>query len=160
MSAALQTSLRRTDICVSVLLRVTNSVLTEAFEARCHAIEADRGKAPEVRTVYHGTSMASAEAIAAVGFDPMCSRIAAYGRGTYCSPAVKMALGYCKDVRGREDFSMVFQCKFAAGLFTPTGSGEPIVGDYGGNGAHGNILVTPYKDGILPEYLICYYSWA
>jgi hypothetical protein len=161
VSKALSDSLGRTDICISVLLKVKNPTLAENFATRAASIEAVRGTAPKVATMYHGTTMTAAELIAESGFDKAFSRTAAFGKGTYASPSVKTALQYCRDVKKKEDFSMVFQCKFLKGVYGCAGSNTEIdtkICDYSGDKK--TIFVTPYNDGILPEYLICYYSWA
>jgi hypothetical protein len=162
VSKALCKSLGRDDVCISVLLKVSNPALVSAFEARKAAITEKRGKAPEVIDVYHGTTMAAAERIAETGFDKAFNSVSAYGKGTYASPHVKTALGYCKDVKVTGDFSMVFQCKFLKGNYGPHDSATKQINtekyDYSGNKA--DIYVTPHNDGILPEYLICYYMWA
>ena len=93
------------------------------------------------------------------GFDPTYSKIAVYGMGTYASPSAKVATGYCKDVRAVGDFSMIFLCRFIKGLHGKGNNQERIdieKMDYCGE--H-DILVTPYADGIVPDYLICYYKW-
>ena len=160
VASDLKRSLKCEDICISVLLRVKNPALEAEFQHTAAAITEKRGgKVPEIVDVYHGTTMDSAESIAEKGFDPAYSKVAAYGKGTYASPSAKMALGYCKDVKERSDFSMLFKCKFLKGKYGATANGSHIdtaVADYSGSG---EILVTPYKNGILPEYLICYYKW-
>jgi hypothetical protein len=114
-------------------------------------------------TAYHGTSLAAAASIAARGFDPSYSTTAAYGKGTYASCQPATALSYCKDVKSRDNFSMVFMCDFAKGKFGSPGPSNTFTAacDYGGTGGgDGAILVTPYADGIVPNYLICFYKWA
>ena len=57
---------------------------------------------------------------------------------------------------------MVFACDFAKGKFGSPGYGNVFTDacDYSGTGGKDDIVVTPYVDGILPKYLICYYKWA
>ena len=161
VTASLRKSLGREDVGISVLLKVVNPKLEAAFYERAASIAGARGKEPEIVTVYHGTTMGAAEVIAETGFDATYSRVAAYGKGTYASPNAKLALNYCKDVKDKTDFSMVFQAKFLKGKYGTYGSHAVIdtkLHDYSGNIK--DILVTPYNDGILPEYVICYYTWA
>lgn len=145
--------------CICAIYKVPD--FTAGFEACAAEIASKRGKEPERIHVYHGTTMASALHICKSAFDPSYSKVAAFGKGTYASPCPRTALAYCKDVKGREDFSMVFLCKFLTGTFQQYSSGATInttVADYSGNKS--NIIVTPYRYGIIPEYLICYYSWS
>lgn len=149
------------EYCISALFRVDNPVLSDGFEKCVAEITGRRGTMPEVRKMFHGTTLAAVHSIADYGFDPLYSRIAAYGRGTYASPSVKTALMYCKDVRTTDDFSMVFLCDFVLGAHGLTPSGGIIdtsLMDHCGN--RSTIFVTPYKYGIIPKYLICFYKWA
>ena len=55
---------------------------------------------------------------------------------------------------------MIFLCKMLLGKFGIVNNGTSFDTkniDYSGNNA--NIYVTPYDAGIIPTYLICYYSW-
>jgi hypothetical protein len=142
--------------CVSAIFKLRNDDMKVTFDARCAAMEK-----PEILTVYHGTSLLAAESIAKCGFDPAYSTTAAYGKGTYASVKPATALTYCKDVKTKENFSMVFSCSFAKGVFGVVGGGKPFPPgcDYSGT-ADNTILVTPYADAILPKYLICFYKWA
>jgi hypothetical protein len=149
--------------CVSAIFKLRNDDMKAKFDARCATIASKRGGvAPKVVTAYHGTSLIAASSIAATGFDPKYSTIAAYGKGTYASVHPATALGYCKDVKTTDNFSMVFMCDFAKGLYGTPGDGKPFTAacDYSGSGRGDDILVTPYADGILPKYLICFYKWA
>lgn len=56
---------------------------------------------------------------------------------------------------------MIFLCKFLYGVFgTPNTQNiiDTTNADYSDN--QSNIFVTPYGYGIIPKYLICYYSWT
>ena len=156
------TALGSPKACVSAIFKIRNDSLKAAFDARCARIATKRGTAPSVITTYHGTSLAAASSIAGGGFDPARSTIAVYGTGTYASTKPATALQYCKDVKTTDNFSMVFMCDFAKGKFGSPGSGKAFTDacDYSGTGGKDDILVTPYADGILPKYLICYYKWA
>ena len=161
ITAKFRTAIGTENVCVSVIYKINNDVLNKAFDARAAAIYEARGSMPRVVDVYHGTSLAAAANIVNTGFDPNFSRVAAYGKGTYASPCVKTALGYCKDVRNDSDFSMIFLCRFLKGTIGRAGNGgiiDTTVADYSGN--EDNILVTPYYDGIIPDYLLCYYKWT
>ena len=147
------------NICVSAIYKIENPLLAYEFNNRIESITAARNSAPEVVNVFHGTTLKAAANIVNTGFDPTYSTVAAYGRGTYASPSARMAIGYCKDVKQQSDFSMIFQCRFLKGKHGYAGSNNEIdtnVIDYSGSG---DILVTPYADGIIPDYLICYYQW-
>ena len=149
------------DYCISALFRVHNPALESGFRACIADIEKGRGCVPTIRTMFHGTTMAAVPSISAHGFDPSFSRVAAYGRGTYASPSVGTALRYCKDVVCEDNFSMVFLCDFATGKHGAAKSGHAIdtaAMDYCGNNK--DIFVTPYRYGIIPKYLICFYKWA
>ena len=161
VTAKFRAAIGTENVCVSVIYKINNDVLNKAFDARATAIYDARGSIPKVIDVYHGTSLLAAANIVNTGFDPNFSRIAAFGKGTYASPSVNTALGYCKDVRSDNDFSMIFMCRFLQGKFGKATSGgiiDTATTDYSGNGA--DILVTPYYDGIIPDYLLCYYKWA
>lgn len=153
-------SLGNYNVCVSAIYKINNPNLEARFEARKQAITEVRKKPPDVVDVFHGTRLMAAANIVNTGFDPNYSTIAAYGKGTYASPSVKTALHYCRDVKkGTSDFSMVFICRFLKGEFGSTPMSVDIDTtkmDYCGNG---DILVTPYADGIIPDYLLCYYKW-
>jgi hypothetical protein len=147
--------------CVSAIFKIRNAAIKAGFDARCADIAAKRGSTPAVITTYHGTSLAAASSIAQVGFDPKYSTIAVYGKGTYSSTKPSTALGYCKDVKTTDNFSMVFMCDFAKGKFgTPDASNRLTECDYSGSGGKDEIVVTPFADGIVPNYLICFYKWA
>lgn len=157
---AFRKSIGTENICVSVIYKINNDLLNTAFDARAVAITSTRKTSPSVVNVYHGTTLKAAANIVNTGFDPAYSTIAAYGKGTYASPSAKMAMSYCKDVRQEGDFSMIFQCRFLKGKHGQVGNGNVIdtnKSDYCGSG---DILVTPYSDGIIPDYLLCYYKWA
>jgi len=148
------------NVCVSVIYKIHNIGLEAAFDARRAAISVQRGKPADVVNVFHGTSVAAAANIVNTGFDPYYSRVAVYGKGTYASPSVNTAMSYCKDVRQDTDFSMIFQCRFLKGTHGTARSGgliDTATTDYCGSG---DILVTPYADGIIPDYLLCYYKWT
>jgi hypothetical protein len=148
--------------CVSAIFKIRNAAMRTAFDARCAHIATKRGKVPDVITTYHGTSLAAASSIARGGFDPRYSTFAAYGKGTYSSTKPGTALGYCKDVLTTDNFSMVFMCDFAKGKFGTPGASRVFTDecDYSGTGGKDEIIVTPHADGILPNYLICFYMWA
>jgi hypothetical protein len=162
VETAFLTALGSPKACVSAIFKLRNDGMKAAFDARCALIAAKRGAAPSVITAYHGTSLAAAASIAGGGFDPTRSTVAAYGRGTYASTKPATALQYCKDVKSTDNFSMVFACDFAKGKFGSPGYGNVFTDacDYSGTGGKDDIVVTPYADGILPKYLICYYKWA
>ena len=147
------------DIGITAIYKLSNAELEEAFLNRQRSITELRSKAPEVIEVYHGTSMTSAAGIVNTGFDPSRSLCAAYGKGTYASPSPQTAQAYCKDVRSQECYSMIFLCRFLKGTHGTTPSQGDIDTtrmDYCGTDS---ILVTPYADGIIPDYLLFYYSW-
>lgn len=155
-----QKSYKSEDVCISAIFKMTNGNLEYRFQKLCDEIEAKRKVKPKVMRMFHGTTKTAAKNIAVTGFDPAFCTVAAFGKGTYASPHVHTALGYCKDAHSMGKTSMVFLCKFVLGTY-----GHPTVGnmidtklyDHSGDGR--NIYVTPYADGIIPEYLICYYAW-
>ena len=147
------------EIGVTAIYKLSNPALQEAFLNRQRRITELRSKAVDVVEVYHGTSMTAAAAIVNTGFDPSRSQTAVYGKGTYASPNAYYAQRYCKDVKGKQDYSMIFLCRFLKGTHGTTPSDTPIDTtrmDYCGADS---ILVTPYADGIIPDYLLFYYSW-
>jgi hypothetical protein len=161
ITAKFRSSIGTNNVCVSVIYKITNDALNQAFDARAAAILEARGTAPKVVEVYHGTTLKAAANIVNTGFDPAYSTVAAYGKGTYASPSVSMALTYCQDAKKEGDFSMIFLCRFLKGTYGKTSTSKHIdtsVADYSGDGH--NILVTPYADGIIPDYLLCYYQWT
>lgn len=162
VEAAFLTALGSPKACVSAIFKLRNDGMKAAFDARCASIAAKREAPPTIIPVYHGTSLAAASSIAAMGFDPARSTVAAYGKGTYASTKPATALQYCKDVKTTDNFSMVFACDFAKGKFGIVGGGKAFTDacDYSGTGGADDIVVTPYADGILPKYLICFYKWA
>jgi len=156
---AFRESMGSENICVSAIYKIDNPMLSHDFNERIASITAARNSNPEVVNVFHGTTLKAAASIVNTGFDPAYSTTAVYGKGTYASPSARMAVGYCKDVKKDSDFSMVFRCRFLKGKHGMTGSSQMIdtnAMDYCGSG---DILVTPYADGIIPDYLICYYQW-
>jgi len=153
--------LKLPDACVCAIYKIRDAGFSAGLEACAAEIATKRGKAPNRIHVYHGTTIAAAASICRTGFDPSYSSVAVYGKGTYASPHPRTALGYCKDAKTKENFSMVFLCKFLEGTFgqqRADGTLDTSKIDYSGNGS--DILVTPYKYGIIPEYLICYYAWS
>lgn len=161
VTAKFRASIGTENVCVSVIYKINNAALNTAFDARAAAITTLRKTPPTIVEVFHGTSLQAAAAIVNTGFDPYFSKFAAYGKGTYASPSAKIALSYCKDTLRDTDFSMIFLCRFLKGKYGKVASVSTIdtaVADYSGNGD--SILVTPYSDGIIPDYLLCYYKWA
>lgn len=162
VTAKFRSSIGTDNVCVSVIYKITNDALNQAFNARAATILEARGTMPKVVDVYHGTTLKAAANIVNTGFDPAYSTVAAYGKGTYASPSVSTALTYCKDVVKDGDFSMIFLCRFLKGAYgRDTGPSKRIdtsVADYSGDGH--TILVTPYADGIVPDYLLCYYRFS
>lgn len=148
------------EVCISTIFKINNKNLEQNFMEQYDAIKAKRGKDPQIVEVFHGTTMDATRSIIITGFDPSYSKIAAYGKGTYCSPKVKTAIQYCKDAHTKGATSMIFLCRFIKGNFV-RGTTDAIIdtkiGDYSGN--NNDIYVTPYKYGIIPDYLICYYAW-
>lgn len=152
-------TLGSSNACISTIFKLHNDDLRGAFEARRHSIASRRGIEPSVITVYHGTSLDAATTIAQHGFNPTYSMTAVYGKGIYASTRPLTALGYCKDVDINDNFNMVFMCDFVKGKFAFIGSQNRFTDecDYSGDG-YDDILVTPYADGIVPNYLICFYT--
>ena len=149
------------EACICAIYKVRDAGFTAGLEACAAELAAKRGKTPDRIHVYHGTTVSAAASICRTGFVPSYSSVAVYGKGTYASPTPRTALGYCKDAKSKMDFSMVFLCTFLKGTFgkhSADGTLDTTKIDYSGNGS--NILVTPYKYGIVPEYLICYYPWT
>lgn len=147
-------------VCISAIFKITNPNLIDQFERQRQIIKEKRGKEPQIVEVFHGTTQTAAKSIIVSGFDPSYSVMAAYGKGTYASPHIKTALSYCKDATKVGNTSMIFLGRFLKGTFGSYSAGGLIdtkYFDYSGN--DGNILVTPYAGGIIPDYLICYYSW-
>jgi len=160
VSEIFEKSFGSTNVCISAIFKLDNPALENEFEAQILEITHKRGTVPKIMQVFHGTAMKSAKSIIKNGFDPKYSTVAAFGKGTYSSPNVTTALGYCKDARSKDDDSMIFLCDMVLGTY-----GSPIANniidtklfDYSGNLS--NIYVTPYKTGIIPKYLICYYAY-
>jgi hypothetical protein len=160
VTAKFCSSIGRTDVCVSVIYKIHNPVLEVAFEARKKSIADIRKITPIVIDVFHGTTLRAAANIVNTGFNPAFSTVAAYGKGTYASPSANVAIAYCKDVRTTEDFSMIFLCEFIKGTCGKTVAGIEIDTTKMDYCTSGDILVTPYADGIIPKYLLCYYKWT
>lgn len=151
-------SYKSENVCITSIYKVNNKKFTEEFNNTCKLISKKRNKQPEIIQVFHGTSTGSVSGIIENGFDPKFNRAAAYGVGTYASSSIKTALGYCKDARGETE-SKVFLCDFVLGTFGNRNNNNIIdtnICDYSGSGT--NILVTPYRYGIIPKYLICYFA--
>jgi hypothetical protein len=155
-----QKSTKRTDVCISTIYKINNQHVQAMFDERLATITEKRNITPEVIQVFHGTTMKAAKGIIETGFDVSFSTVAAFGKGTYASPQVGTALQYCKDANRKGKFSMVFLCRFIKGVFGAASCGiiDTSKFDYSGNGS--NIYVTPYNDGIIADYLICYYAYA
>lgn len=149
-----QKSIKRTDVCISAIYKISNLEVQERFDKQLASITQKRAKTPEVIHVFHGTTMKAAKGIIENGFDVSFSTVAAYGKGTYASPNVTTALQYCKDA-SKGKFSMVFLCRFIKGEYGILGTSQY---DYYGNNS--NIYVTPYNDGMIADYLICYFAFA
>lgn len=147
-------------VCISAIFKITNPNLIDQFEKQRQEIKEKRGKDPQIIEVFHGTTLIAARSIIVSGFDPSYSVVAAFGKGTYASPHIKTALMYCKDASRVGNTSMIFLGRFLKGTFGRQSIGGLIDTnsvDYSGNNS--NIFVTPYAGGIIPDYLICYYSW-
>lgn len=156
-----QKSIGKENFCISSVFKIENPDMTNLFDKRVAFITQLRNKSPEIINVFHGTTLDAAKNIIETGFNTSYSSIAAYGKGTYASPYVTTAMVYCKDVYCDKKFSMIFLCRFIKGVFGYAQNGGMIDTtkyDYSGNKS--NIYVTPYNEGIIPDYLICYCSWA
>jgi len=70
VSKIFQESYGSTNYCISALFKIANPELQTGFDACVAEVAAKRGAAPEIRTMFHGTTMAAVHSIAAVGFDP------------------------------------------------------------------------------------------
>lgn len=147
-----------TEVCISAIFKIHNQHTSDFFEAQRLEIKQKRKVDPQIIDVFHGTKMSVVKNIMATGFDPSYNRVMAFGRGTYASPKVKTALGYCKDATIQENTSMIFLCRFLLGTYGACGVGGIDTSriDYSGNNS--NIYVTPYRYGIIPDYLICYHK--
>ncbi len=155
-----QKSINKTNVCVSAIYKIDNPTINGTFDERYDTISQIRNIKPEIIKVFHGTTLKSAKGIIENGFLTEYSKIAAYGKGTYCSQYASTAVGYCKDVRSHDKFSMIFLCRFIKGIFGNACGGIIDTTKYDYSGGVPNIYVTPYDDGIVPDYLLCYYSFA
>ena len=159
IASAFEKSYNSNNVCISAIFRIENLVLENNFWKQYEEIKAKRKCEPKIMEVFHGTRRESAKNIMLEGFDPKYNVTYAFGKGTYCSPQVITALGYCKDAN-KENDSMVFLCDMMLGNYGPHGNFGIIDTekyDYSGNNS--NIYVTPYRYGIIPKYLICYYGY-
>jgi hypothetical protein len=157
--AKFEKSYQSNEVYISSIFKITNNKLTQMFEEQFLDIKRKREFAPEIIEVYHGTTLEAAKNIIHTGFDPSYSKIAAFGRGTYASPNIKLALQYCKDAHISGKTSMVFLCRFLKGVYGSHQHGIIDTNNYDHSGDKYAIYVTPYAGGIIPDYLICYYGY-
>ena len=143
-----------------IIEKIVNPTLQAAFDRRVAEITARRGAVPKIRyPMYHGTTEAAAQAIAAGGFDASKSRNAAFNKGTYFAQNYEYSTGYYAktDAYGHQ---FMFVCKVIEGVRvngTNQGTTNTILFDSAGN-QDGTIISTPYNDGALPMYFVRYYK--
>ena len=147
--------------CVLWINKVENQDLYKKYLARREHILQKRGKIEE-HTVFHGTKEANINSIAIDGFDASLNKISAYGRGTYLASQASYSKEY-SDV-AHDGVSHMFVCKLLVGKITK-GRSNMIINteDYDcavDNTDNPMIFVTPYNDGVIPEYIVAFYKNA
>jgi hypothetical protein len=149
--------------CILWVDEIDNAFLRDSYEVRKEAMIAERG-ADVVKelTLFHGTSERAALQIAKGGFDVSYSKIAVYGSGTYFASAASMSMYYTKD--NKEKICFMLMNKVLLGTTAQYGSSAPINTKIHDNSVNTpvnpTIIVSPYNDGALPQYMIAFYRNA
>lgn len=149
--------------CILWVDEIDNASLRDSYQLRKEAMIAERGEAVvKELTLFHGTSERAALQIAKGGFDVSFSKIAAYGLGTYFASAASMSMYYTKD--NKEKICFMLMNKVLLGTTAQYGSNAQINTKIHDNSVNvtlnPTIVVSPYNDGALPQYMIAFYRSA
>ncbi len=147
--------------CIVWIEENLNSELQAAYEVRKAAIAEACGGNPREVQWFHGTREEVVNTIAVGGFDPSCSKIAAYGAGTYFAKDASYSFSYMRP--GKEDISYMFLCDVLLGKatqgmpnrFCPDGYHSQV------NGVTApTIASVPWADSAYPKYIIAFHKSA
>lgn len=149
--------------CILYVDEIINPSLSEAYEWQKEQLIKLRGKdVIKERILFHGTSEACAQSIAVRGYDIDKNKVAAFGLGTYFATTAIYSLGYAKDNQQKECFMLVN--KVLVGNMGMYGSHQPIKTDLhdnsGNHPTNPSIIVSPYNNGAVPQYIIAFYKHA
>lgn len=148
--------------CVIWIEELKNEELEEGYQAQKDAIEKQRGKVEE-RMMYHGTREAIAHRIIEMGFDPTANTRSAYGKGSYFARDASYSKDYAPPASS-DDLSYLLLCSVLIGSCGRYGHNQTIdIATHDNsvdNRANPAIVVTPYRYGAIPRYLIAFYKNA
>ena len=140
--------------CICWIERVHNAALEAQYTARKASIGNEA-------LMFHGSTEAAVRAIAATGFNPRLNKTSAYGKGTYFAQKASYSFKFMKE--DTEGIGFMLLCRVLVGR-PCIGSSNLVINttkyDSAVNNASGSIVVTPYKDAALPEYIICFHKTA
>jgi Poly(ADP-ribose) polymerase catalytic domain len=137
------------EVCIVHIDRVVNPALVEAYDQFKAGLNA-----PKELWAWHGTSLASVDAICAEGFNPAFNTRSAYGKGTYVSSTCRYSLeGFAP--KAHTDLCYVFYCRLAyAERKKEVDTRRLIAGEVSGTS---NIYCAPRPSQVLPVYVVAFY---
>lgn len=143
--------------CILFIDQVDNYDLSENYNNRKKDIEEKRGFVEEMQ-LFHGTRANLIDKIAAEGFDPSKSVVAAFGPGTYFATTAAYSFNYMKTT-DKTGVSYMFLADVLVGKKIRNGA-DLDFDNYVDNPLNPSIIVTPYNDGAYPKYVIAFHKNA
>lgn len=149
--------------CILWIEKVDNPKLEAAYQARKLDIQQKRGKGVVTeKTLYHGTAEANVKNIIDNGFDPECNVVSAYGIGTYFATQALLSSRYAKPLADEVSF-MICASVLVGKCAMGTNKGVIDISRFDNSVnslSDPTIIVTPYKDGCVPRYVIAFHRSA
>lgn len=143
--------------CILFIDEINNINLYEAYNNRKNEIETKRGQVTEMQ-LFHGTHAHLIDKIAAEGFDPSKSAVAAFGSGTYFATTAAYSFNYMKTT-DKTGISYMFLADVLIGKKIRNGESQDF-DNYVDNPNAPSIIVSPYGDGCFPRYVIAFHKNA
>lgn len=143
--------------CILFIDEINNYNLYEAYNNRKKEIETKRGEVTEMQ-LFHGTHAHLIDKIAYEGFDPSKSVNNAFGKGTYFATTAAYSFNFMKSA-DKTGFSYMFLADVLIGktkLYSQPGEFDNYVNNLNAP----SIIVSPYKDGCFPRYVIAFHKNA
>ena len=146
------------DSCVCWIEENDNLQLLESYQARKLAKQSVNNE----MLLFHGTNEENVRNIALNGFDPLCNKTSAYGKGTYFAKNASYSMNYMKP--NNEGISFMFLCDVILGKMC-IGSPNLKIDTYKYDSAvdrlgDPSIVVIPFKDGCYPKYIVAFHKGA
>lgn len=140
--------------CIVWIEKCENKELQELYDTYYTSL-LNSNIEPNVKTLFHGTSEASARSIISNGIDTRYKKRCAFGQGIYFSTRAVYSKDYTK--KSSDDISFMLLCDVILGK-TTTGTNIP-------EGYHSltdnlrkpDMYIVNKKESVLPKYLVAFY---